>query len=93
MNDGLLYLAARLYAEKAEAIRAETDAMMAEAVKFPDCGESEAEVFVDGEIALDELRDQFPRFVVDVVEGVDNDICNVDRLTEAFDESLEELPF
>ena len=94
MEDGILYLAARYYAAKSNAIRAEIDAMMADAVKYPDCWEDEAVVFSDEEIALDDLRHRFPQIVVDVTEGVDYDFRNdVDCLTEALDKVLSELMF
>lgn len=90
MEDGLLYLASRVYEASADAIRAETEKLIATAANYPDLGSSVTEEFVEGEIELDELRHFWGSFgvVVDVVEGVD-------RLFEySGDDTLyEELPF
>ena len=72
MEDGLLYLASRIYEASADAIRAETEKLIATAVNHPDFGSSVTEEFAEGEYLLDELRSQFPQIVIDAVEGVDD---------------------
>lgn len=93
MNDGILLLLVRFFMAQVS----EIDRLRSENIKFicnhPDCGGDTAIEWAEGEMELEELRSSLPRIVIDVAEGVDNELDDVDHLVEAFDGLLEELPF
>ena len=93
MKDGILLLLVRFFESESCEIRRLRSDNMKFICNHPDCGDDEALEWAEGEIELEKLRSSLPWIVSDVAEGVDNDLDEVDRLIEVFDDVLSELPF
>ena len=96
MNDGILLLLVRYFESEVDEIKKIRSRNLEYHYRHPDCGIDPALEWAECEMEIRELRASLPSVVVDVAEGVDNDLDDVDHLVEVFDEAieaLEELPF
>lgn len=93
MNDGILLLLVRFFNSEVEEVKSIRSRNLEYHYRHPDCGIDPALEWAECEMEIKELRASLPAIVVDIAEGVDDELNDVDCLTEAFDEALEELPF
>lgn len=93
MNDGVLLLLVRYFESEVEEVKRIRSRNLEYHYRHPDCGIDPALEWAECEMEIKDLRSSLPRIVIDVAEGVDDELNDVDGLTEAFDEAIEELPF